>query len=387
MEHLLLKAATTATDQGTFTAVISTATIDREKDIVDADGMVKALQKWTETGKRIPLLWHHSTRPEDNIGHIDPASAKAINGEVVVDGFIDQSTPRGAEAWRLVKSGTLGFSFGYLTLKGVPRAGGGMHIKELDVYEATATSTPMNGDTRVLSWKAVVSADAEDPADLLDGMLALAQAFIAAEDDPADVAVMRDIASRLQALISAEDAEDAQEDSMKAVWSTAFVNNLPDSAFLYVEPGGTKDDDGKTVPRTNRHFPYKDADGKVDVAHLRNALSRIPQAQFLSQAQKDRLTAEARRLLDNQKSAVKDPGEDPTAANPEGKEPREGKPKAQDPLRKRADAIELEFLSEGVKARKSPPPSQPKPELLPLAELKARMREEMLTLLSGGIEE
>jgi len=81
-----------------------------------------------------------------------------------------------------------------------------------------------------------------------------------------------------------------------AVWSTAYMNDLPDSAFLYIEPGGKKDSDGKTQPRSLRHFPYKDATGKVDLAHLRNALARIPQSN-LPQSVKDAATAKAKKLL------------------------------------------------------------------------------------------
>jgi hypothetical protein len=84
--------------------------------------------------------------------------------------------------------------------------------------------------------------------------------------------------------------------SQGAEWTTRYKNNLPDSAFLYIEAGGKKDSEGKTKPRSLRHFPYKDADGKVDRAHILNAISRIPQAKFLSQAQKDRLQARARRI-------------------------------------------------------------------------------------------
>ena len=84
--------------------------------------------------------------------------------------------------------------------------------------------------------------------------------------------------------------------SGKATWTTAFVNSLPDSAFLFVEDGGTKDDEGKTVPRTLRHFPYKDSSGNVDLPHLRNALARIPQSN-LPQDVQDRLTKKAQRIL------------------------------------------------------------------------------------------
>lgn len=63
----------------------------------------------------------------------------------------------------------------------------------------------------------------------------------------------------------------------EAVWSTAMVNDLPDSSFVYIEPGGEKDAEGKTKPRSLRHLPVKDASGKLDPAHVRNALARMSQ--------------------------------------------------------------------------------------------------------------
>lgn len=90
-------------------------------------------------------------------------------------------------------------------------------------------------------------------------------------------------------------------ESQSAVWTTQFKNNLSDSCFLYIEPGGKKDSEGKTVPRTLRHFPYKDADGKVDLIHLKNALSRIPQSS-LSDSIKKELTAKAEKILKGQKN-------------------------------------------------------------------------------------
>jgi len=88
------------------------------------------------------------------------------------------------------------------------------------------------------------------------------------------------------------------EDLMKAVWTTAYINDLPDSAFFYIEPGEKKDSDGKTIPRSLRHFPYKDASGKVDVIHVRNALSRIPQS-TVSQEAKNMATGSAKKVLAN----------------------------------------------------------------------------------------
>lgn len=157
MEHVLLKAATTAVQEaGIFEAVISSTSIDRELDVVSATGMVDALRKWIPLGKRLPLSWQHSSAPEDIIGYVDPQSARVVGNEVVCSGWIDQDTPRGKAAWRLCKTGVLGFSFGYLVPKGgaTPRKGGGRNLNTFDVFEITATAVgPMNNDTRVLGWK------------------------------------------------------------------------------------------------------------------------------------------------------------------------------------------------------------------------------------------
>lgn len=88
----------------------------------------------------------------------------------------------------------------------------------------------------------------------------------------------------------------AQEAQEAAVWTTAYANTLPDSSFLYVAPGGTKDAEDKTVPRSLRYFPVRDEEGNLDGPHLRNALARIPQADIPQEA-KDAAKAEAEALL------------------------------------------------------------------------------------------
>jgi len=91
-----------------------------------------------------------------------------------------------------------------------------------------------------------------------------------------------------------------EEPEVYAEWTTAFVNDLPDSSFLYIAPGGEKDDDGRTKPRGLRYFPYRDASGKVDLPHLRNAIARIPQstAPGLDKEKMASLQAKARKMLD-----------------------------------------------------------------------------------------
>jgi len=71
-----------------------------------------------------------------------------------------------------------------------------------------------------------------------------------------------------------------------AKWTTAYINDLSDSSFCYIGPGGKKDSEGKTVPRTLRHLPYKDENGNIDEPHLNNAMARVTQMRLSSAVQK-----------------------------------------------------------------------------------------------------
>jgi HK97 family phage prohead protease len=287
MEHLLLKAATTATDEGVFEAVISTPTVDRVKDIVEPQAMVTALKKWADLGKLVPLAWAHT---EDIVGTVDPSTVNVVNDEVIVKGQIDQGTDLGREAWRLVKSGTLSFSFGYLIPDGgaVKRSGGGLQIKELDVFEISVVPVaPANNDTRVLSFK---SAEA-----------------------------LREEAKRVE--------REVEEQAI---------------------PDVPKPPDAPTEPEVDLVKELQEV--KAQLAEMRANLEDL-----------------------TKKADVTDKG--PGA-------------RSVDPLREQADAVALEFAS-GDKSLLHPPktaaPKRPEPSLS-LKELRDRTRDEMLGVLSGGIE-
>src|SRR5437773_9926385 len=89
-----------------------------------------------------------------------------------------------------------------------------------------------------------------------------------------------------------------------AEMSGAAINNLPDSDFAYIESGGSKDSEGKTVPRSLRHFPIHDA------AHVRNALARAPQSPFGEKAM-PKIKAAAKKfgieVAEEQKSVLRLP--------------------------------------------------------------------------------
>ena len=219
MEHLTLKAATTqVTDQGVFEAVISTETADREQDVVSADAMVEALKKWN---RPVPLAWNHSTAAEDIIGSVEPMTAAVKDAEVVVQGQVDLDSEVGKQAWRSFKSRTIGFSFGYMTLSSTKREGGGRHLTEVDIFEITATPTPMNNETRVLSTKGKVEVETETASVTVTPEVAeeptldekALEVLTALESAPEDE-ISQDVKDRLGKMAQALAIEDvADEDS------------------------------------------------------------------------------------------------------------------------------------------------------------------------------
>ncbi len=91
----------------------------------------------------------------------------------------------------------------------------------------------------------------------------------------------------------------AVEPMQAAEWDTSYMDDLPDKSFAYIAPGGEKDKDGNTVPRSLRHLPYRKADGAVDLPHLRNALARLDQTSLPTEAK-----AQARATLDEAAKAA-----------------------------------------------------------------------------------
>lgn len=245
----------------------------------------------------------------------------------------------------------------------------------------------------------------QTPADSLKKAGISCQDYIAAESDPEAAAVMRDVLDTLKALAVHGNSDRAlmlmeligyKQGILKSVWTTAVINDLPDASFLFIESGGERDDQGKTTPRELRHFPYKDADGMVDVPHLRNALQRIPQSN-LPQDVKDRLTQKAQTILDNAKSVGGEgklevvqrlAADEKTLAINEDRGDEEPKPaksaRQVDPLRRRSDETVLDISSDGVSQRKSPKKvkAKPKPEPAEERDLRRQSRDLMLELLS-----
>ena len=110
----------------------------------------------------------------------------------------------------------------------------------------------------------------------------------------------RPVAKHMLPINFSEAMEEELTDEEKkrfAVWTTKYINSLPDSAFLYVEAGADQN-------KEKRHLPYKDSSGKIDLPHLRNAIARIPQMSGISQELKDRLQSKARSILARTQKAM-----------------------------------------------------------------------------------
>jgi HK97 family phage prohead protease len=160
MQRVTLEAKTTATDQelGTFTAIVSAWEADREKDVVERHAFDATIRAWQASGKKLPLLFEHSTR---SVGAIDPATMHPSDAGLVVSGEVDRETDEGRQVWRMVKQNTIGFSIGFMS-KSKPREGGGRILTEIDLLEISATSTPMHPSARVISWKSSADWDPDE---------------------------------------------------------------------------------------------------------------------------------------------------------------------------------------------------------------------------------
>lgn len=219
--------------------------MDRVKDVIHPGAFTKTL---TERGNRIKFLWQHDQK--EPIGKMiemreDPRGlfVKAVISD----------TARGRDALALLKDGAIyEMSIGYQPMvSDFSKLGEETvrNLREIKLHEASLVTMPANE----------------------------------------------------QAVVTALKAEPQEETEDKATWDTAYVNDLPDSAFLYVEDGD-KDEGGRTVPRSKRHFPYKDSAGKVDLPHLRNAIARIPQSNAPG-LDKEKLQERARRMLEDASKA------------------------------------------------------------------------------------
>jgi HK97 family phage prohead protease len=180
--------------------------------------------------------------------------------------FQISQTQLGKDVHTLLRDGALdSFSIGYIPTDVDHDEKGNRLLKSVDLLECSVVAMPMNTRATVTAVKDVEGKDWH--IEKQDGKFCVVGG---ASGDR----VFGCHATRAEALDHMRALYANVPDSSKA-WSTAYINDLPDSAFASIESGGKKDSEGKTTPRSLRHYPHHDKDGKLDENHLRNALSRI----------------------------------------------------------------------------------------------------------------
>jgi HK97 family phage prohead protease len=216
-EHLIVpvewKAAPGGADAGELEGYASVfGNVDLDNDVVLPGAFKKTLADWSKSRQPLPLIADHKLSTEGVIGSVRHAEEDGV-GLRVRAGFSRTQKAQDIRA-NMIDGHLRGMSFTYEAIRSFPGKVAGKSarfLQELRLFEVTVSPFPIN-------------------------QLATASA--------------------------------------KAAMSSAAINDLPDSAFAYIEPGGTKDAEGKTTPRSKRHFPVHDE------AHARNALSRAPDSPF-----------------------------------------------------------------------------------------------------------
>jgi len=161
-----------------------------------------------------------------------------------------------------VKSGANGFPV--LMLKALDESGEptGPALTEDDVLELTEKADAEKADCKTCKGKGTIMAGNRKCPDCKG------TGKVAADSDNAEKSC------ECASCIVFSDVKTYTSELGKATVSAADQNDLPDSDFAYIEPGGKKDAGGKTTPRSKRHFLINDA------AHVRNALARASQSPF-----------------------------------------------------------------------------------------------------------
>jgi HK97 family phage prohead protease len=190
--------------------------VDQGGDVVLPGAFANTLRYWSKQAQPMPLIADHELSTEGVIGSVH--NAKEDTTGLRIKARFSSDPKAQSVRTKMIEGHVKGLSFTYEAVKhhlGTVAGKSVRFLQEVKIFEATVTPFPMN-------------------------TLAIGSA--------------------------------------KAAMTSASINDLPDSAFAYIEPGGTKDAEGKTTPRSLRHFPVHDE------AHARNALARAPQSPFGKQA-------------------------------------------------------------------------------------------------------
>lgn len=339
---------------GTIIALASVfGTVDLVGDRVIKGAFTKTLRNWRAKGDPIPIILDHQWGDvHSHIGCANPNDVKQTPAGLVGKGILDiNDNPVARQVHRLLKRRSLkAFSFGYRVLDEELDEEGVNNLLELDLVEFGPTLKGAHPDAELLEVKSAVEATMVKNTNLRQRT---EQAALEVAMGGKREAVRRDRADQPEFIDQVVDGLMGRfaeiglltDEQAKSIWSTSYLYDLPDSAFLYVAPGGEKDD-GKTTPRSLRFFPVRDKSGDVDQQHVKNALSRIPQSEIPDEAKGKAIIA-AQELLKDEPDPDLEAEEPPVATG-----------KRDDALRRRSESIALDLAMGKTPAS---PPKAPDP--------------------------
>ena len=222
---------------------------------------------------------HSYVVPEDDYGHVESAQIRNSGkideaGDPIYDLMFDievnDENDRAIKTWRSIrKKSKLGLSIGAMIPPGGAvrdKKSGALTISHVELLETSIVGIPANPR----SWiENAVRASLAVPVSKSSTSASLGTPQLTLDTETGHYVIEGSIAD-----IAAGDAVSFGFGKTVAPDVTESHNELPDSAFACISPGGHKDADGKTTPRSLRHYPHHTSGGAVDKNLLRNALAR-----------------------------------------------------------------------------------------------------------------
>jgi len=126
--------------------------VDQGGDTVVEGAYTKSLDRLSQEGRRVKMLWQHD--PSQPIGVWDEVSSDSSG--LYVKGRILTDVEKGREAAALIDAGAIdGLSIGYRTIKATRGEKGQRMLSELDLWEVSLVTFPMQTTARIDAYKAV----------------------------------------------------------------------------------------------------------------------------------------------------------------------------------------------------------------------------------------
>lgn len=148
--------------------------VDHGGDIVDPKAFDNTLKAWAAKGRLPKMLWQHE--PDEVIGIWE--EMRVVEGGLYCKGRLLMDLPKAKEAYTLLKAGAIeGLSIGYATRDWEYEGDGRVRrLKELDLWEVSVVTFPMNEAAGVTGIKSVASERDLERAFMRDAGLSAKQA-------------------------------------------------------------------------------------------------------------------------------------------------------------------------------------------------------------------